>query len=108
MPKVTFIPEQKFAEVDEKTKLLLAGRKAGVTIRFACASCRCGTCCVAVASGRESLSEMKPDELRMLKRLKLPQDGSIRLACQARVQGDCVIDLDFQNEYDTPDGFEDD
>lgn len=107
MPKVTFLPEQKSVEVDDKTKLLLAGKKAGVTIRFACASCRCGTCGVAVVAGHQALSAMKDDELKMLKRLKLPLDGSIRLSCQARIQGDCSIDLDFQNQYDTPDDFED-
>ena len=108
MPKVTFIPGQTSVDVESNTKLLLSGKKAGVDIRFACASCRCGTCGVSVVSGRDALSAMKDDELRMLRRLKLPQDGSVRLACQARVLGDCVIDLDFQDQYDTPDDFEDD
>ena len=111
MPKVIFTPSQKSAEVEPKTKLLLAGRKAGVEIRFACASCRCGTCAVLVrsaTSGVSPMSPMKAEETKLLTRLKLSTDGSIRLACQARVESDCSIDLDFQETYDTPKGFEDD
>lgn len=103
MPRVTFTPDQKFSEVDPNTKILLAGRKAGVGIRFGCASCRCGTCGVLITAGANQLSAMKPDEEKLLKRLKLPLDGSVRLACQARAMGDCVIDLEFQDTYNPED-----
>jgi len=102
MPRVTFVPAQKSAEVDANTKLLLCGRKAGAEVRFGCASCRCGTCGVKILAGVEQISPMKPDEEKLLKRLKLVTDGSVRLACQARAMGDCVVDLDFQDTY-TPD-----
>jgi hypothetical protein len=32
--------------------------------------------------------------------MKLDFNGTIRLACQARILGDCTIDLDFQDTYD--------
>lgn len=101
MPRIEFLPDQKSAEIDEKTKILLGARRAGVSIRFACASCRCGTCAVRIIEGRENLSLMKDDERKLLARLKLPLDGAIRLSCQGRVTGDCKVDLSFQNEYDS-------
>ena len=102
MPQVTFTPAQQSVVVDSNTKVLLAGRKAGVDVRFGCASCRCGTCGVKILEGADQLSTIKPDEAKLLKRLKLETDGSVRLACQARVNGDCKIDLTFQDTY-TPD-----
>lgn len=108
MAKVIFVPSQQTCDVAPQTKILLAGRPAGVQIRFGCAACRCGTCAVRIESGQDQLSPLKKDEEKMLLKLKLPSDGSIRLACQARVLGDCIIDLDFQDEY-TPDvGFDED
>lgn len=103
MPRILFTPSQKFTDVDNNTKILLAGRKAGVEVRFGCASCRCGTCGVKITEGAERLSAMKPDEAKLLKRLKLPTDGTVRLACQARVNGDCMVDLDFQDTYNPED-----
>ncbi len=108
MPKVQFIPSQKSAEVELNTKLLLSGRRAGTDIRFGCAACRCGTCAVKILEGAQNLSTFKKDEEQLLQRLKLPRDGSIRLACQARVNGDCVVDLSFQDEYSPPQGFDED
>ena len=46
---------------------------------------------------------MKDDELKLLTRMKLALDGSVRLSCQAKVCGDVSIDLDFQNLYDPGD-----
>lgn len=108
MPKVLFHPSHKSAEVEPHTKLLLSGRRAGADIRFGCAACRCGTCAVKILEGVQNLSPFKKDEEQLLLRLKLPRDGSVRLACQARVNGDCTVDLNFQDEYSPPEGFEDD
>ncbi len=108
MPRIAFIPSGASVEVEDKTKILLGARRASLPIRFACASCRCGTCAVRVVEGTTHISEMKSDEQRLLKRLELPLDGSIRLACQSRVLGDCKIDLSFQDEYDSDIGLEDD
>ena len=99
MPQVLFVPAQKSVEVAQNTKLLLAGRKAGADLRFGCASCRCGTCGVKILESTEALSPLKKDEELLLLRLKLPIDGTVRLACQARVIDNCTIDLAFQDSY---------
>ena len=99
MPQVRFLPSQKSATVESNTKILLAGRKAHVDIRFGCAACRCGTCGVKILNGQDQISPIGREEDQLLRRLQLENDGSIRLACQARILGDCEIDLDFQDEY---------
>lgn len=101
MPKVTFKGRtsgvQTF-EVQENTKLLVAATRNKVAIRFGCASCRCGTCGVAVEGG--VLSPMRPDEKALLEKMALALDGQVRLACQTRLMaGDLVVDLDFQDTY---------
>lgn len=108
MPRIEFLPDQKTAEVEDKTKILIAARRAGVSIRFACASCRCGTCAVRIIEGGDKLSPMKEDEKKLLTRLELPSDGTIRLACQSRISGDCKVDLSFQDEYDSDIGIDED
>ncbi len=108
MPKVKFHPSQNTAEVEANTKLLLSGRKAAVDIRFGCAACRCGTCAVKVLEGAQNLSAPKKDEEGLLQKLKLPLDGTVRLACEARVNGDCSIDLSFQDDYTPHIGFDED
>lgn len=108
MPRIEFIPDQKSVDVEDKTKILVGARRAGVLIRFACSSCRCGTCAVRIADGADTLSAMKDDEKKLLKRLDLPLDGTVRLACQSRVSSDVKVDLSFQDEYDSDIGFEDD
>ena len=108
MPLLRFLPSQKSGEIASNTKLLISGRQLGVDIRFGCAACRCGTCAVRVTEGQSQLTPLRKDEEALLKKLKLSTDGSIRLACQARVIGDCTVDLDFQDQY-TPDvGIDDD
>lgn len=104
MPKVTFQPQQITVEVDPNTKILVAATRNKVKIRFGCASCRCGTCGVAVSGGQ--LTKMRPDERALLERMGLPLDGSVRLACQTRVEaGETTVDLAFQDTY-SPDDLE--
>lgn len=106
MPTVTFKPVGTTVTVESNTKLLVAATRGKVKIRFGCASCRCGTCGVAV-SGAAELTPMRADETALLQRMGLAADGSIRLACQARiVQGAVDVDLTFQDKY-SPDQGED-
>lgn len=103
MPKVRFKPQNVTVEVDPSTKLLVAATRNKVPIRFGCASCRCGTCGVAV-SGTGQLTKMKADEQALLTRMGLDTDGSVRLACQTRIEaGEIDVDLDFQNTYSPDD-----
>lgn len=106
MPTVRFLPSQTSIDVEENTKILVAGRRARVPIRFGCAACSCGTCAVRVEV-RGTLSAMKENERALLERMKLPIDGSVRLSCQARIiQGAADVDLAFQDTY-SPDQGED-
>lgn len=101
-PVITFMPSGKRVEVDPGTKILVAARQAGLPIRFMCAALRCGSCGVLlVRSASSGISALTPDELAMLNRLKLATDGSVRMACRARVEsGSVEVDLDFQDSYD--------
>ena len=106
MPKLFFTPGGVNFEVESNTKILAAANRNKVVMRFGCASCRCGTCAVKV-SMPENLSPMKDDEKGLLGRMKLDLDGTVRLACQARImQSEVTIDLNFQDSY-SPDQGED-
>jgi ferredoxin len=106
MPKLKFSPKDAQAVeavVEPNTKILAAANRLKVPIRFGCASCRCGTCGVAVAGG--TLSPMRSDERALLERMGLTSDGSVRLACQARVvDGEVAVDLAFQDTYSPDQG----
>jgi ferredoxin len=106
MPTVRFLPQQLSFQVEPSTKLLVAANRNKLPIRFGCASCRCGTCGVKVTpSGSDTLSPMKDNERELLARMGLPVDGSVRLACQARILvGEVDVDLDFQPTYSPDDG----
>jgi ferredoxin len=49
---------------------------------------------------------MSPDEAALLKRMRLPITGEVRLACQAKQTGeqDAQVDLEFQDTYSPDDG----
>lgn len=101
---VLFKPGGQQVDVEPETRILAAARRANAPIRFMCSSLRCGTCAIRVDVTAGSLSGMADDELRMLRRLKLSTDGSIRMACRARVlSGTVKVDLNFQESYDPSD-----
>lgn len=104
-PKVTFAPPGTTVDVEPQTKILAAAMRNKIRIRFGCASCRCGTCGVKIQGG--TFSAMKDDERALLTKMALVTDGTVRLACQARIQdGHAHVDLDFQDTY-SPDQGED-
>ena len=104
MPKLIFTPVGANVEVESNTKILAAANRNRVIMRFGCASCRCGTCAVKV-SAPDNLSPMKSDEKNLLERMKLDLDGTVRLACQARImQAEVTVDLDFQDTYSPDQG----
>jgi ferredoxin len=105
MPKVEFVNEKKVIEVPEGANLREEARKAGIDVykgldRYL--NCRglglCGTCKVLVKKGMENLSpktfrerfNMNFHPLTMLARIG--HEDEMRLSCQARVNGDCVIE----------------
>ncbi len=104
---LVFLPGGTKVEVAPGTKLLVGARQAGVPIRFMCASLRCGTCGVRVDASRGILNGATEDELAMLRRLKLPLDGTVRMACRSRIEsGEVHVDLEFQDSYDPSDSLD--
>ena len=100
MAKFIFIPQQVEVEVESGCKVLVAARKGKVNMRYGCVSCRCGTCGVAIKQHQENLVPMADDERNLLEQMQLPTDGSVRLACQTKIEkGTVVVDLDFQQKY---------
>lgn len=109
MASIKFLPSGQTVEKAENLKVLVSAIRHKVDIRYGCASCRCGTCGVKIVQGREFLSDLESEESKLLQRMGLEIDGSIRLACRAKVgpnqEGSVEVDLDFQDTY-SPDGLE--
>ena len=107
MPKVSFLPKGESVDIPEDAKLLAAAIRAKTNIRYGCSACRCGTCGVLIVKGKEELSVPKENEISLLTTMKLPLDGSVRLACQSRLGGgDVIVDLAFQNIYSPDSGID--
>ncbi len=92
MPKVTFLPVEKCAEVPAGTSLLDAADLAGVELPSNCGGvCACTTCHVWVERGDDSLSEIEDREDDKLQEAAGLSAHS-RLGCQAKVgEGDVVV-----------------
>jgi 2Fe-2S ferredoxin len=101
MPKVTFLPFRITAEFERLThqghgrpgSLLDVAMNFGVPIEHACGgNCACTTCHVIVREGERNLSPMEDDEAD---RLDLASGLTLhsRLACQAVVLGDVVVEV---------------
>ena len=104
MPKVLFVNEKKEIEVPQGSNLRKEAMKAGIPLyagmhRYL--NCRglglCGTCRVLVKSGMENLNpktlmEKVNFNLHPLTSFAyIGHEDEMRLACQARVNGDCSI-----------------
>ena len=106
MPTINFLPQNIKIEAETNSKLLVTANRNKIPLRFGCAACRCGTCGVKLETNNpDNLSPMRDNEKKLLARMQLPIDGSVRLACQTRVlAGHVTVDLDFQNTYSADDG----
>jgi ferredoxin len=91
MPKVTVLPANVSAEVEQGELLLDAGEKAGVEMEAGCFNCSCGTCAAEVVSGMENLDEPTPEELDVLDSWNKDPE-KYRLTCCVRIQqGEVVL-----------------
>ncbi len=91
MPKVTFLPAEKTAQVPRGASLLDAAEAAGVDLPSNCGGvCACTTCHVWVERGLESLSEIEEPEDDKLNEATGIASNS-RLGCQARVEDEDVV-----------------
>ena len=90
MPRVTFLPAGRSAEVHQGASILEAAAAAGVDLPHNCGGvCACTTCHVWIESGLESLSEIEDAEDDRLNEAAGLAPSS-RLGCQARV-GDADV-----------------
>ncbi len=101
MPKVTFLPSNIVAEYEELPyrghgrpgSLLDVALNFDVPLEHACGgNCACTTCHVIVREGEQNLSPMEDNEAD---RLELASGVTLhsRLACQAVVLGDVVVEI---------------
>lgn len=91
MPKITFLPAGKSAEVAPGTSLLDASDAAGVELPSNCGGvCACTTCHVWMEAGFGSLSEIEDREDDKLQEAAGLTAHS-RLACQAKVGAEDVV-----------------
>jgi 2Fe-2S ferredoxin len=85
VPRVTFQPDGRSAEVAPGTSLLEAADAAGVDLPSNCGGvCACTTCHVWIEAGLETLSEIEEREDDKLQEAAGLSPSS-RLGCQARV-----------------------
>ena len=90
MPKVTFQPDGRTAEVPRGTTLLDAAEAAGVALPSNCGGvCACTTCHVWVEAGLGTLSEVEEREDDRLQEA-MGLSAHSRLACQAKL-GDADV-----------------
>jgi 2Fe-2S ferredoxin len=103
VPKVTFLPSNIVAQFElhhlpykehgRRGSILDVALNFGVPLEHTCGgNCACTACHVVIRAGEENLSEMddyEADRLGMAQGLTLHS----RLACQAVVKGDVVVEI---------------
>ncbi len=97
MPKITFItghPQTEHTfDVEKGETVLDVALDHDIELEHNCGgNCACTTCHVIVRKGVDHLSEMEEEEED---RLDTAPDLTLtsRLACQALIEGDCVVEI---------------
>jgi len=91
MPRITFVPGDRSAEVPAGTSILDAAEVAGADLPSNCGGvCACTTCHVWVERGLDSLSGIEDREDDKLQEAAGLSPRS-RLACQARLGSEDVV-----------------
>jgi 2Fe-2S ferredoxin len=88
--EIRFMPDDKKVKVKPGTTVLDASRKARVLIRTHCGGNASCLMCKVIAPDGAGLSAPQENERRKLGQLL---DQQYRLACQAKVQRDCEVQL---------------
>lgn len=100
MSKIRIEPSGQEAEVTPSGTLLHTALDHGLAIPFGCQSARCGVCRVRVFSGSEGgLRPPTVVEQATLEAFRCPPD--VRLACQAYIVGDVIVETLAQDLEDT-------
>lgn len=96
MPKILIQPLGVTVEAERGATLMEAAHAEGYYWPSTCGGeGRCTTCTTAVQSGTENLSSMGRSERKTLISELGPRsvESNLRLACQARVEGDGVVEV---------------
>ncbi len=92
MPSVTFQPSGARVDCADGESVFEIGRRAGVEISTACVGkATCGLCRVKILDGEAHLTPLNAAEKKHLGNVYFIT--KTRLACQARVSGDVVVEL---------------
>ena len=92
MPSVTFQPSGARVDGADGESVFEIGRRAGVEISTACVGkATCGLCRVKILDGEAHLTPLNAAEKKHLGNVYFIT--KTRLACQARVSGDVVVEL---------------
>jgi iron-sulfur cluster assembly protein len=79
--------------LSEGETLLQGLERAGAALSHDCGGkLACSTCCVVISHGREALNPASDDELDMLDRAGVAEEGA-RLACQASGSGEVIVGI---------------
>ena len=111
MPRVTFLPANltvefrlhalPYKEHGRPGSILDVALNFGVQLEHTCGgNCACTTCHVIIRTGEQNLSEMddyEADRLDLAEGLTLHS----RLACQAAVRGDVVVEIPGSDDPDS-------
>ena len=94
MPKITFHPTQQTFEAKLGESILDVALTHNISIQHACGGfCACTTCHVIVKSGMENLSQIEDEEQDRLEVAATGLMVSSRLGCQAKINGDVVVEI---------------
>jgi len=92
VPSVTFQPSGLRVECADSESVFEIGRRAGLEISTACVGkATCGLCRVKILDGEAHLTPLNAAEKKHLGNVYFIT--KTRLACQARVSGDVVVEL---------------
>ena len=102
MPRIRILPDKVEAQVQPGTTLLKSAERAGVEIMHSCGGIgACTSCRVLIVDGGDRLSP-----IGMAEEEQLIESGllhSHRLACQAAILGDVVIERPkWRSSLDSP------
>jgi adenylate cyclase len=90
MPRILFLPDQRYVEASNLESVLSASVRAGIPLTNECrGNARCSTCRVLVLNGLEFCCARNEKEQALAAQLHFGE--RVRLACQTTIVGDMTI-----------------
>lgn len=90
MPRILFLPDQRYVEASDLESVLSASLRAGIPLTNECrGNARCSTCRVVVVNGLECCCPRNEKEQALAAQLHFGE--RVRLACQTTIAGDVTL-----------------